>query len=402
MRWPDAFSLASKSLIACAFSLLSYSAQAQSVGDFALLDHTGKFHQLSYYGDQKAFVLYAQANDHPAVSAALPRLVALRDAYAKQDMAFFLLNVTASDTREAVSAAATEAGHGLPVLMDESQLVAQSLGIESLAEILVIDPATRTLLYRGALNEASQPIVNELLQQALTGTAQPITETSAGTHPVRYASRDAFAATPVSYSKDIVPILENNCVSCHHDGGIGPWSMSSHAMIRGWSPMMREVVMNRRMPPGQIDEHLSKPIVDAAGLSTKEKQKLIHWIGRRFPHRRHEDPLTQLTFDNPKFSLGTPDLIYKVPPPIDTGDRHYRLPLRAGGTEPRSRFVGKSHGVRSGRSSGAAPRHRLRLEPGRQDRARAPEPALRTGEKASAASRRDASRIQFRRQQRAA
>jgi len=27
------------------------------VGDFALLDHSGKFHQLSYYGDYKAVVI---------------------------------------------------------------------------------------------------------------------------------------------------------------------------------------------------------------------------------------------------------------------------------------------------------------------------------------------------------
>ena len=83
---------------------------------------------------------------------------------------------------------------------------------------------------------------------------------------------------PVSYNDDIVPILERNCVSCHHDGAIAPWSMSSHAMVMGWSPMMKEVVMTKRMPPGQIDPHVGMPIKDVAGLTISERQKLIQWI----------------------------------------------------------------------------------------------------------------------------
>ena len=43
-------------------SLISTSATATRVGDFALIDHQGKFHQISRYGHQKAIVLVAQAN----------------------------------------------------------------------------------------------------------------------------------------------------------------------------------------------------------------------------------------------------------------------------------------------------------------------------------------------------
>jgi len=48
-------------LLALALSLsVQAQANADRVGDFALLDHTGKFHQLSWYGDQKAVVVVAQ------------------------------------------------------------------------------------------------------------------------------------------------------------------------------------------------------------------------------------------------------------------------------------------------------------------------------------------------------
>jgi hypothetical protein len=131
---------------------------------------------------------------------------------------------------------------------------------------------------------------------------------------IGFSARDQHRQSVVSYTKDVVPILKDNCVSCHHDGAIGPWSMSSHALVRGWSMMMREVVMTRRMPPGQIDPHVGKAIAGAAGLTVEEKQLLVHWIDAGAPmDEGAEDPLTALTFDDPKYSLGEPDMIFKVP-----------------------------------------------------------------------------------------
>jgi hypothetical protein len=90
--------------------------------------------------------------------------------------------------------------------------------------------------------------------------------------------------------------------------------MTSHLMVQGWSPMIREVVMTRRMPPGQIDPHVGKPIQDVAGLSTKEKQTLIHWINAGANQDEgEEDPLPALTFDDRKYTLGEPDMTFTVP-----------------------------------------------------------------------------------------
>ncbi len=70
--------------------------------------------------------------------------------------------------------------------------------------------------------------------------------------------------------------------------------------------------MTRRMPPGQIDTHVSKPIADVAGLTRIERQKLVHWIDAGAPMDGATDPLAALTFDDPKFSLGEPDMVFKV------------------------------------------------------------------------------------------
>ena len=190
----------------------------------------------------------------------------------------------------------------MSVLMDESQMTAKSLGAEKLGEVLVINPANRELVYRGSVSGLELALSALPAETAASGTAEMGSK-------IEYAAHDA-----ISYTQDIVPILEQNCVSCHRDGAIAPWSMSSHAMVKGWSPMMREVVMTRRMPPGQIDDHVGKPLKDVAGLSVDEQRKLIQWIDQGAPKDGAADPLAALTFSDAKYSLGEPDIVLSVPP----------------------------------------------------------------------------------------
>ncbi len=295
-------------------SLLCTAAGSTWVGDFALLDHQGKHHQLSWYGDQKAIVIVIQGNGDAAVRAAAPALNRLQEEFESQAVAFFMLNPRPQDSRESIAKEAAEFGYKLPILVDESQLVAESLGVENTAEAFLIDPQTMSLVFRGPIEDSGNRYLKDALSKLLAGQAIAERRVATAGSAITFASRAQHQVNNVSYSKDIVPILQDNCVACHHDGGIAPWSMSSHRMILGWSKMMREVVMTRRMPPGQIDHHVGKPIQDMMGLTVEEKQRLVHWIDAGAPMDGAEDPLTTLTFDDSKYSLGEPDMIIKVPP----------------------------------------------------------------------------------------
>ena len=304
--------------ISASVALISSAGGLPRIGDFTLLDHQGKSHQLSWYGDQKAIVLFIQGNDSAVVQNSVPALREIREGFQDQGVAFFMLNPQLQDNRTSIAQEAEKFGYDFPILVDETQLVAESLHATRLAEALVVDPKTMTVVFQGPIDDrtGSQMAKNHYLEDALSAFLSG--EAIAGNTPaapgdeISFASRDQHQKNDVSYTKDIVPILKDNCVSCHHDGAIGPWSMSSHAMVRGWSEMMREVVMTRRMPPGQIDTHVSKPIADVAGLTRIERQKLVHWIDAGAPMDGDTDPLAALTFDDPKFSLGEPDMVFKV------------------------------------------------------------------------------------------
>ena len=290
-------------LLALLGSLLvapSVVAEAEPVGDFALLDHSGKFHQLSWYGDQKAVVIVAQSNAETATKEQTGALEALNS---EDDTAVFLLNALLADNRSTIAAEVKSKGLKLPVLVDDAQLVAESLGLSRVGEAVVIDPRAMEVRYRGDAAGVAQFLAN----------GESVAQADATGAEIKFASRDAHVSGGVSYTNDIAPILIDNCVSCHHDGAIAPWSMSSHTMIRGWSPMIREVLMTRRMPPGQIDMHVGKPIAGVAGLTAKERQQLVHWIDAGSPVDGDVDPLAQLTFNDPLFSLGEPDMIITVP-----------------------------------------------------------------------------------------
>jgi hypothetical protein len=301
----SSFALFCGTLLVSSFSLAGGSA---TVGDFALLDHAGKHQQLSWYGDQAAIVIVTQGNGDSVVRSAEPELIALQDQFGSQGVVFFMLNAQLQDTRASIAEEAEEFGYELPILVDESQLVAESLGVERNGEVIIIDPGQMSVLYRGSVSNPAA--IKTALAAVLSGQAVTGNNVAATGSPINFPGREP---QQISYNKDIVPILRDNCVSCHHDGGIGPWSMSSHAMVQGWSKMMREVVMTRRMPPGQIDPHVGKPIQDMSALSTVEKQTLVHWINQGAEGDGAEDPLTTLSFDDPRYTLGEPDMIIKVP-----------------------------------------------------------------------------------------
>ena len=281
---------------------LPFSASAADrVGDFALLDHTGTFHQLSYYGDHDAVVILVNGGTSLAQDGTVRALSNVAADYAGNAQ-FWVLNPVIGDRRADVIERLQTAGAEMPVLMDESQMTAKSLGAEKLGEVLVINPANSELVYRGSVDGLDAALSALPAQTAASATV------SLGSD-IEYTAHDA-----ISYTDDIVPILEQNCVSCHRDGAIAPWSMSSHAMVKGWSPMMREVVMTRRMPPGQIDNHVGKALKEVAGLSVAEQQKLIQWIDQGAPKDGAADPLAALTFSDAKYSLGEPDIVLSVPP----------------------------------------------------------------------------------------
>lgn len=288
------------------FALCSNLASAgERVGDFALIDNAGVFHHMAWYDDNSAIVLLPQAIG-ATDQAAVATLQDLRNMYEAQGVVFFLINPGLQTDRAAVTQ--DVAGLDMPVLMDDAQLVSEMLGITHLDQAIVYSPRSFEVLYRGPV----QSTLEKTLQQVLQGENPELLTVAADGPAVAY--RSVAAHSNLSYEKDIAPIIAENCAECHREGGIAPFAMDSNLAVQGWSPMIREVVMTKRMPPGQIDNKVGRKIKNEMNLSDEEMQKLVHWINGGSKVDSTNDPLTALVWPDTKWTLGEPDLIVKVPP----------------------------------------------------------------------------------------
>ncbi len=294
-----------------------------TVDNFTLLDHNGEAHELYYYGNKKAIVLMVQGNGCGVVRNSLPELTSIRDRYQKQGISFFLINSNLQDTRESIHREAEEFGIDLPILVDDDQLVGESLGIVRTGEVYVINPANWQLVYRGPLNnrvgygtqtrKASKNYVTDVLDKLINDENLAFQKVhSVGCLVNLPNSKEKKKHDEISYQDTIAPLLMNKCVSCHRPKGIAPWAMTSYQMIAGFAPMIREVVRTKRMPPWHADPYINKFSHDLS-LSIQEKKTLVHWIEAGAPKDNGTDPLLQVTPKESEWDLGKPDLILNVP-----------------------------------------------------------------------------------------
>ena len=148
---------------------------------------------------------------------------------------------------------------------------------------------------------------------SVAGHAVDLARVAVSGDPVVYPARLAHQAELPSYEKDIAPIIAENCAGCHRESGIAPFALDSHTMVRGWSPMIREVVMTKRMPPGQIDPHVGD-FSNSMVLPDLQAQQLLHWIAAGAPKNSLPDPLIELEWPETRWAFGEPDYIIKIPP----------------------------------------------------------------------------------------
>ena len=83
-------------------------AESTEVGDFALLDHQGYFHQLTRYGDQEAVVLFVHGNGCPIARLAVPVLKQVREEFGDRKVKLLMLNANVQDDLEAFRDEANE------------------------------------------------------------------------------------------------------------------------------------------------------------------------------------------------------------------------------------------------------------------------------------------------------
>lgn len=121
------------------------------------------------------------------------------------------------------------------------------------------------------------------------------------------------AAKEVTFSKDVAPIVYENCVYCHRSGEIAPFSLVTFQDARPWARSIRQAVMQRRMPPWLADSHFGSFRNDRL-MTERDIQTIVSWVDTG---AREGNPADMPA--PPKFAegwqMGTPDLVLTMAEP---------------------------------------------------------------------------------------
>ena len=126
-------------------------------------------------------------------------------------------------------------------------------------------------------------------------------------------------AGAVTFSRDIAPLIEARCGTCHRPGGDAPFSLVTFDDVRGRAATIVAVTQSRYMPPwkpapGFGDFHGSRRMTDA------EISLIERWVEGGMPEG---GPLpTPPPARDPPWQRGQPDLIIELP--------SYSLPAEGG------------------------------------------------------------------------
>lgn len=123
----------------------------------------------------------------------------------------------------------------------------------------------------------------------------------------------APAATSVTFNKDVLPILQKNCQSCHRPGEVAPMSLLNYQEARPWAKAIKTAVATRKMPPW-FAESGHRQIADERRLSDREIETLVAWADNGAAEGNPKDAPAPLTFTT-GWSL-KPDVEVSLPVPF--------------------------------------------------------------------------------------
>jgi len=283
-------------MFAAAFGTLTHAAATAEVaigskiGDVASArDMQGNVRHLHDFEGQ-AFVLLFVGIDCPIANLYMPRLIELEAEYRARDVQFLAVYPNEPEAVDRVAAHAYERGVPFPVLKDFGQELAGAVGATRTPEVCVLDERF-VLKYRGRIDDQyavatrrPQPRHHDLtaaLDAVLAGEQVARADVKADGCLIN-RTQPNLTTEPLTFHRDIEPIMQQRCQECHRKGQIGPFTLTSYQDLLDNVEPVAEVVRQRRMPPWHADERYGS-FHNARRLSDGEITTLLSWIEQGMP-----------------------------------------------------------------------------------------------------------------------
>jgi peroxiredoxin len=297
-------------------------------------------HQLTDFvqKDTKAVACIFMGTVCPVAQQYAPRLAELHEEYKKQGVQFLAIYSNSEDHVMSMATHAHDADLPYPALLDFKHRLADLLEARRTPEVVLIDAKLRKH-YQGAIDDqftkrgrraaANRHYLKDAIDQVLAGKEVTTAITDGNGCPIE-RQEPLAAEGPITYFRDVAPLIQNNCLVCHRDGEVGPFELASYEDVYYAATRIAEVVVERRMPPwhGQLNPKFGKLHNDKR-LTDREIRTIVGWVkggAKKGDPNDAPDPIHFPPRD--QWKIGKPDFVYKMPKPFavpKTGTLDYQF-----------------------------------------------------------------------------
>jgi thiol-disulfide isomerase/thioredoxin len=310
---------------------------SQAASPFADLEPAQRPHLKSIYStvhdlpalakkDTRSVVLVFLGTECPVARQYIPRLNELAAEYQDQRVKFFGIYPDVGVNVLDMATHAHDTGLTFPVFKDVDQGLTGLLGVQVVPEVVVLNGKLEKV-YQGAIDDQfsrhgrKAAATENYLQDALTAVAsgqQPESDyVPASGCPIEKTVPKA-APRKVTYHKEVAAILQRRCQECHREGGPGPFELLTYDDVAYNTEKIREVVVDRRMPPwhGFLNPDYGK-ISNDQSLTPEEFETLLAWIDGGAEEGNAADAPPPIKWPaESAWGIGKPDFVYKMNEPF--------------------------------------------------------------------------------------
>jgi hypothetical protein len=223
---------------------------------------------------------------------------------------------------------------GFPIYLDEKLAATDAFAAKTTPTVFLVD-AQGTVRYSGAIDNkysarlkenkiVTEKYLHDALDQLLAGKEVKVKSTKAlGCSIVRDDKKNLTSA--VTYYKDVLPIVQEHCQSCHRTGEVGPFSLMTYKQAVNWADDIKSYTQDHTMPPWKPSG--GKEFAGDRRLSQKEIDTLAKWVDSGKAEGNPKDAPPPKQFQDGWYN-GQPDLVLTVPDEFvlgATGKDHFRV-----------------------------------------------------------------------------
>ncbi|MGH9558188.1 MAG: c-type cytochrome, partial [Bryobacteraceae bacterium] len=135
----------------------------------------------------------------------------------------------------------------------------------------------------------------------------------------------APATSRPTFYKDVLPVLQKNCQTCHRPGEAGPMSFLYYESTRPWAKSIKDAVATKKMPPWFADPQYGH-FANNRSLAQSDIDTLVAWVDTGANAGNPADAPQPITFTE-GWSIGKPDVVFQMPKAFDvpaSGTLDYR------------------------------------------------------------------------------